>query len=199
MLGLPKNTELKRPLSKSSIYKKFGLNTNARDTFDADISKIHIVNELSPQTINIAKGKNIDCFYVMLVTLKHKEFSEKNIALISKLIDQNMLFILEYEQKAKLAVYHGKLHQTEWQKTENLTIEFKGLDFDSVWQNIILTIGDIELENDNSLDKQIHIDNQRKSVQNKIETLERKAKAENQPKRKFELLQEIKKLRMTVK
>lgn len=202
MLGLPKNTELKKQLPKSSIYKKFAMDTVAREKFDNDISRIFIVNEISSQTTTLAKGENIDCFYVLLISLKHRDFNEKNIALISKLINQNMLFILEYEQEAKLAVYHTKLHQTNWEKSENLVGNIfmrsnilKGLDFDSVWKNIIISIGQIQLEEGKSLDEQIEVDNQRKKNKNHINALEKKAKSEKQPKIKFEIVQEIKRFK----
>lgn len=195
MLGLPKNTELKKQVPKSAIYKKFTMDTASREKFDTDISKIFIVNEISSKTTTLAKSENIDCFYVLLISLKHKDFNEKNIALISKLINQNMLFILEYEQETKLAVYHTNLHQTNWEKSENLKVELKGLDFDSAWQNIIINIGHIHIEEGKNLDEQIEVDSQREKKQNHINTLEKKAKAEKQPKRKFEIVQEIKKLK----
>ncbi|HRT83005.1 MAG TPA: DUF4391 domain-containing protein, partial [Oscillospiraceae bacterium] len=47
MLGLPKSTELHRPLPKKTIYEKFQLNTAAKEKIDADISRLTIVNEIS--------------------------------------------------------------------------------------------------------------------------------------------------------
>ena len=82
---------------------------------DADISKILIVNEVSAAKINIAEGEKVKSFFVLAVILKKKEFDEKTIITISKLIPQNMVLVLEYGTQAKLAVYHTKLMQTEWQ------------------------------------------------------------------------------------
>ena len=53
MLGLPKATELSRQLPKKAIYAKFSMNTAAKNRFDADISRITIVNEISPSTVAI--------------------------------------------------------------------------------------------------------------------------------------------------
>ena len=115
MLGLPKATELNKQLSKKAIYTKFQMNTAAKEKIDADISRIMIVNEVSPERVNIAEGEQVKSFFVLLLNLKNKEFDERNIATISKLIPQNILFVLECGDEQKLAVYHTKFMQTEWQ------------------------------------------------------------------------------------
>lgn len=79
MLGLPKNTELNKQLPKKAIYAKFQMNTAAKDKIDKDIARISIVNEVSPSRINIAAGETVKGFYVLLVTLKKRDFDEKNI------------------------------------------------------------------------------------------------------------------------
>ena len=97
MLGLPKSTEMNKQLPKKAIYAKFQMNTAAKDKVDADISRIVIVNEISPSRINIPAGEEVGSFFVLLVALKKKNFDEKTIAALSKLIPQNILFVLEFE------------------------------------------------------------------------------------------------------
>ena len=48
MLGLPKSTEMSKQLPKKAVYAKFQMNTAAKEKIDADISRITIVNEISP-------------------------------------------------------------------------------------------------------------------------------------------------------
>lgn len=188
MLGLPKNTELYKQLPKKAIYTKFQMNTAAKDKIDSDIARISIVNEISSARINIAEGETVKSFYVLSVTLKKREFDEKNIITVSKLIPQNMLMILEYDGQARLAVYHSKLMLTEWQKTESFLIELKGLDLDRVWENIIVQIGQIQVSGGNTLDEQIELDEKKAKLQKEIVRLEKAARSEKQPKRKFDLV-----------
>ena len=188
MLGLPKSTVVNKQLPKKAIYAKFQMNTVAKEKIDADISKIMIVNEIVPNKVNIDSGENVKSFFVMLVSLKTKEFSEKTIAVLSKLIPQNMLFILEYETECKLVVLRSKLIQTEWIPTESAQIELKGLNLDAVWENIIVQIGSIRIGSGNTLDEQIAIDEQKVKLQKEIVRLEKLARAEKQPKKKFELV-----------
>lgn len=195
MLDLPKATELSKQLPKNAIYAKFQMNTAERAKIDADISRITIVNEVSPAKINIAEGEQVKSFFVLLVALKRKDFEEKTIITISKLIPQNMILVLECAGEVKLAIYHTKLMQTDWKRKEDLSIELKGLNMDTVWENIIVQIGGITIEQGNTLDEQIAVDEQRMKMQKEIDRLTKAAKIEKQPKKKFELTQQINKLK----
>lgn len=195
MLGLPKTTELSKQLPKNAIYAKFQMNTAEKAKIDADISRITIVNEVSATKINIAEGEQVKSFFVLLVALKRKDFEDKTIITISKLIPQNMLLILECGDEAKLATYHTKLMKTDWKRKDDFSIELKGLNMDAVWENIIIQIGGIKVDQGNTLDEQIAVDEQRMKFQKEIAKLEKQARAEKQPKKKFELAQQINKLK----
>lgn len=195
MLGLPKATELSKQLPKNAIYAKFQMNTAEKAKIDADISRITIVNEVSAEKVHIASGDQVKSFFVLLVALKKKDFDDKTILTISKLIPQNMLLVLECGDEAKLATYHTKLMQTEWKRKEALSVELKGLNLDSAWENIIMQIGGITIDQGNTLDEQIAADEHRQKIEKEIAKLEKQARAEKQPKKKFELAQQIKKLK----
>ena len=195
MLGLPKTTELNKQLPKNAIYAKFQMNTAEKAKIDADISRITIVNEVSAAKVNIADGEQVKSFFVLLVALKKKDFEDKTIITITKLIPQNMLLVLECGGEAKLATYHSKLMQTEWKRKEDLSVELKGLNMDAVWENIIIQIGGIKMDQGNTLDEQIAVDEQRMKIQKEIDRLTKAAKNEKQPKKKFELAQQINKLK----
>lgn len=195
MLNLPKATELNKQLPKRAIYAKFQMNTAAKDRFDADISRISIVGEISPSTTGIAKGETVVSIFVLLVSLKHKGFQPSTIVQISRLIDQNMLLILEHEGQCKLAIYHSKLIQTDWMPSDACTIVLKGLDLDAVWENLIIQVGGITIQQGNTLDEQIAADEHKEKLKKEIARLEKLARAEKQPKKKFELVQQINSLR----
>ncbi|MCR5783539.1 MAG: DUF4391 domain-containing protein [Clostridia bacterium] len=195
MFGLPKSSEVSKQLPKKAIYEKFNMNTAAKDRFDADISRITIVNEISPVTVAVAAGEEVKSFYVLLVSLKRRDCDERIIGQLSRLIGQNMLFVLEYGKEARLSVFRGKVISTPWRQTDDITVTLKGLDLDEVWQNIIVQIGDIEIRSGNSLDEQIAIDEKRAKLQKEIDKLEKIARAEKQPKKKIELLMQINKLK----
>lgn len=78
--------------------------------------------------------------------------------------------------------------QTAWKPTEEQRIELQGLNLDRVWKNLIVAVGSVDIEQGNTLDEQIEINERRQK-------LEKQARAEKQPKKKFELAGKIKKLK----
>lgn len=191
MLGLPKTTEMSKQLPKKAIYSKFQMNTAAKEKIDADISRITIVNEIAPDKVHIPAGEEVKNFFVLLVVLKKKDIDEKTIATLSKLIPQNILFVLEYGGESKLAVYYTRVMQTEWKPTEEHKIELQGLNLDRVWENIVVAVGTVNIEHGNSLDEQIAVDEKRQKIEMEIVKLEKKARAEKQPKKKYEMVQRM--------
>ena len=194
MLGLPKSTEMHKQLPKKAIYDKFHMDTAAKNKLDADISKITIVHEISPQTIHIPEGDKVKCIFVLLVSLKQDNFDERNIALLSRLIPQNILLVLEYDGKDKLAVYYKKLMQTEWKVLDEQRFELTGLDLDAVWQNIIASIGGIHIEAGRTLDEQLELNEKKQKLKREIMKYEKLARKERQPRRKYEYVQKLKEL-----
>lgn len=191
MLGLPKSTEINKPLPKTAIYAKFQMNTAEKAKIDADISRIVIVNEVSAAKLNLPPSERVQTFFVLQVTLKRKEFSEKSLITLSKLIPQNMVLLLKHEGQAKLAVYYTRLLQTPWCNADMLSLEVKGLSMDAVWENVIVQIGGIQIQSGNTLEQQLVQDEQRAKIEKEIARLEKQARAEKQPKKKFELVQQI--------
>ena len=194
MLGLPKSTEMSKQLPKKAIYAKFQMNTAAKEKINADISRITIVNEITPNKVNIPAGDEVKSFFVLLVTLKRKEFEEKTIATLSKQIPQNVLFVLDYGDESKLAIYHSKLMQTDWKPTTEQKIALKGLNLDKVWENLIRSLECGVWNEELSLDENLALHEQQEKLQKQITKLEKQARAEKQPKKKFELVQQIKML-----
>ncbi len=194
MLGLPKTTEINRQLSKKKIFSKFHLNTAEKEEIDRDISKIMMVNEVSSTAINIAEGDEANSFYVLRVYLKRRDYSERTIIQLFNLIHQNLILILSFEDEARVAIYRSKLFQTAWKPVDELKIDLQGLDFDKVWENVILQVSDLSLKDGLTIDEQIELSAKKEKLQADINRLDRKARAEKQPKRKYELVAEIRDL-----
>lgn len=195
MLGLPKVTELHKQLPKKAIYTKFHINTAAKEKIDADISKIIIVNEVSPAKILIPEGQQVKTFFVVQAILKKKYFAESTIATLSKLIEQNMLFVLECGNEHKLAIYHTRLMQTAWQPKNSFELPLKGLTLDAVWENIVVQVGGVEIEGENTLDEQIALEDLKSKLAKDIEKLEKQARNEKQPNKKFQLASQAKSMK----
>lgn len=196
MFGLPQSTEVRRPLPKAQLYKKFELKQSQRDAVDADIARLDFVNRIAPQTMPaIAEGTDVKAIFVVEVELKRPDYDKKSIALIAQLIPQQIIFALRYGEKVQLAVYHTKLFIGDRRPSDAVVVPLTGLNLDAVWQNMVLAIGEMEIAEGNTLTEQIHADEDRAKLERQIAALERQMNATKQPRRKRELFVELQKLK----
>ena len=92
-------------------------------------------------------------------------------------------------------MYHTKLLQTPWSTPDALNLAIKGLTMDAVWENVIVQIGGIQMQDGNTLEQQLVQDEQRAKLEKEIARLEKLARAQKQPKKKFELVQRMNELK----
>ena len=200
MFNLPKSTELNRFIPKKAIYDKFKPTTAERKLFDDQINKITIVGEISNKTVNISLGEKVNAIYILLITMKTKECDKKNIALLSKLIDQKMLFALKYENEVQFATYRaGRVLISDIKPLDSSELKLNGLDLDSIWDNLIATIMGINLTKGKVLDETIVENEEKEKLMKQLAVLEKKAMNERQPRRKWELVDELNKLKKQLK
>ena len=198
MYGLPQSTEIKKQLPKKAIYAKYELKPSQRESFDTDIARIDIVAVISPSTVPaIAEGKEVKEIYLLTLQMKRKEYDSKNIALLTKLIPQRMVLALQFEEQTQFAIYHTKLITSAWQLTTHSSqlIAIKGLNLDTVWENIVTHIGEIEVAEGNTLAEQIKVEDVRTKLKSQIASLTQKLNKEKQFNRQMEINAEIKSLK----
>lgn len=192
MLGLPQSTEVKRPLPKAQLYKRFDWKPSQRESFDGDVARLDFVNWIAPRTLPaIVEGTEVKEIFVIEVSLKNRDFDTKNIVLLAKSIPQRVIYLLRFEDEAMLAVYHSKLFTAPWQPLASATVALSGLNLDAVWQSLVSSIGQFSVEQDYSLTEQIKVDEQRDKLRRQIAVLERQMNATKQPRRKRELFSTI--------
>ncbi len=199
MLGLPQSTEVKRPLPKVQLYKRFDWKPSQRESFDGEVSRLDFVNWIAPRTLPaIAEGVEVKEIFVIEVSLKNRDYDPKNIVLLAKSIPQRVIYLLHFEDEVMFAVYHSKLFTSSWQPVDNVTVPLEGLSLDAVWQNIVAYVGSFEVAAGNSLAEQIHVDDERARLIRQIESLECQMRSTSQHRRQRELYSEIKKLKHTL-
>ena len=129
---------------------------------------------------------------MLQVELKNKAYNERNIVLISKLFGQHLLIALKYADEVQLATYQTRLLHSEWMSVDDASVKLSGLDLDAVWESLVTQVSGIVVSNDNSLDEQIAIEQEKAKLLKLIEDLEKKARKETQAKKKFEMVQRLK-------
>ena len=200
MYNLPPQCALNKPLFKKAVFEKFNLKAAERDRFDADIRRMALVARVSSATVPaLTKGKEIEGFYVLQVALKRKDYDPKNILMLQKLIPQKMVFAMQYEEQTQFCIFHTRLQQSEWMPTDEATITLQGLSLDDVWNNIVAAIGGLDAQAEESIEEQIIQREQQEKLLRQIESLEKQCRTEKQTRKKYELHQQIIKLKEKLK
>lgn len=196
MFGLPAATALNKPLPKKAVFETFAPKPSARRLFDAQISRMAIAAEISPQTVNIAAGEEVSLVFVIHLLLKVPDCDAKNLLLLSRLIKQHMLFALHHENTVRLAVFRaGKMLFSEEKAQDEWAIPLGGTNMDTLWDNICAAVAGIELSGDRKLDAAIIANEERAELLRQIALLEKKAMKERQPRKKWDYAEEIQRLK----
>ena len=193
MLILPKSTEIKVMVSKQKI-KKMLTQKDSFKTFDNEVSKCFIINEISETTTHISAGKEVKTIYVMQFLLKSESFTNKLIEYFSKNTNQNIILVWEYSAYFQVSVYKEKVLTTD-KLSSDIILELKGLDLSKVWDNLIIDIFNINVEQVKTLKEQVQKNSAYEAFALKVEKLNNKMRKEKQPLKKRELFEEYNRLK----
>lgn len=200
-MNFPKSTVVNKTMPKEAFYRNLELNSTLKNAFVSDIKRIVWANKLSHDTLNIEKGENVSEILVLSVELKEKAVNYKIFETISKNNSHKILYELIFDNQTQIVLFHNKLYKSEWQG-EHSEVEILGFNMDRVWENVVKNV-ELGIRNEKlnawddnlSLDENIALHEKQEKLQKEIIRLEKQARAEKQPKKKFELVQKINKMK----
>ena len=211
----PKSTEFNKRIPKTKFYEHIELGRKIKDSFVQDIDSIIWANKIAPSTVNIAAGEKVTEIQVFRIVLKHSEFNTNVLRIIDEQIPYHILFIICADNKEQAWIGYKEqsgsesrafkvdsYYHTAWQKPEELKLAIEGLNMDAVYESFVKQISastaPIQWDDDLSAkDNTAKIEEQKK-LQKQIEKLERQLRKETQPRKKFEIYQELRSLRQQV-
>ena len=208
MLGFPQTTEFNKRIPKQKFYENMEVSPALKRVFVEQIKLIHWRNKLAVSTMNIAPGEAVTEIEAIEIKLASPQLNEAVLRQIDKEIPYHILFILSFDGKVQAwtgykeateggnkAFKVNKYYHTDWIPEYELNLKIEGLNMDAVWENLIIQVGGVEVGQGKSLDEQIQIDDQKAKLQKEIEKLEKQARNEKQPNKKFQLAQQVKTLK----
>jgi len=208
MLGFPQTTEFNKRIPKQKFYENIDVSPALKRVFVEQIKLIHWRNKLAESTLNIAPGQAVTEIEVIEVKLTQPQLDEAVLRQIDKEIPYHILFVLSYGNKVqawtgykeaaesgKKAFKVNKYYHTEWMLEDELILDIEGLNMDAVWDNFIIQVGGVELEQGKDLAEQIELDDRKVQLAKDIEKLEKQARNEKQPNKKFQLASQVKALK----
>jgi len=191
MIDFPKSTVVHRRLPKEAFYKRLSLATVLKEKFVSDVDGIYVENSLTKANLNLAADSEVKEILLLSVTLKKQEFDAKIIEAIARQNPHELLFVLCYEDKRQLAIYHSKLYRSRWMDESEMQISAKGFTLSEIWENMTLQIALYEEKAEEtaglSLDERLKLQEQIEKLQKQIDKTEAAAWKEQQPKKRFEL------------
>lgn len=209
MFGLPKSTEYGRRIPKQKFYENIPVSTALKKAFSEQIKAIYWRNKIAPSTVNIAKGEAVTEIEIFEIKLNAAQLDENVLRRIDTAVPYHILFILEHDGRYKAATGYkeavgsgsspfkvDRYYYTDWMPEEELPIRLEGLDMDAAYENFVRQTAGERLSNGGeTLKESVEREKQAAQIQKKIAELEAKIRKEQQPRKKFELARELRKLR----
>ena len=206
MLNLPNSTEFNKRIPKQKFYDNLSVTLALKRAFTEQIKVIYWRNKIAPTTVNLAASDSVMEIEVFEIQLNTPELDENVLRQIDREIPYIILFLLEYSGQyravigykeasasGKTAFKVDRYYSTDWTDENLLPVHLDGLSMDTVYENFVRQIAGEALadENGTTLKESIEQQKQREQVEKQIATLEAKIRKEKQPKKKFELAQEL--------
>lgn len=195
MNGIPTATVVNRVIPKEAFYKRLTLSADLKEKFVTDVRHITLSNLLSANTLNLEPGKRVSEILILTVELKKQKFDRHIVENIARQNTHQLVFYLRYERKAQLAIYYGKLYTTEWKLLEDLYLSASGFTLDDVWNGFLEQIAlrnDMPVHSDDdTIEVRLRKQDAILKLQKEIDKLEKLTRSEKQPKKKFELYQQL--------
>ncbi|MFR0613959.1 DUF4391 domain-containing protein [Lactobacillus porci] len=196
MIDFPESTKTNRRIPKEAFYKHLSLSTALKSKFVSDISRIVAENSLTKENLNLVKESEIKEILLLSIELKKQDYDQRIIEAIAKSNPHKLVFLMSYEDQKQLAVYYQKLYMTEWMPEAKVELHLSGDSLEDIWSGLVrqIAIGpDTQISSKMSLDDQLMRQDEIVQLQQQIKKLEKAAWGETQPKKKFDLYQDLKK------
>lgn len=216
MYNLPQSTIVNRVIPKKTFVNQLGANTRMKDHFTNDVIRVEWLAKLAPSTINVADGKEVHEITIFLVPIKDENCPDDIFSFIDGMIPRHTIFILRWGDMTCLHLNYkewmesstntdktfriAKTYRSQWIKDTEISLSIEGLTMDAIYEALVRQVaGERIIAQSESLREDVEKSTQREMLLKEIEIVKRKINNEKQPKKKFELHQQLIKLRKEFK
>jgi hypothetical protein len=150
MLNLPINTNYGKRIPKTKFYQHLSLSNKVKQQFVDEIDTITWQNKLSPTTLGVAPGEHVSEIEVFELKLHQKGISKNILEIMDRQIPYHIVFVLTFDGMAQLVIGYKeknikkndpyrveKYVYSEWLSLEELAPELKGLNLDTIYENLL--------------------------------------------------------------
>jgi hypothetical protein len=205
MILFPSSTLVGKSVPKTAFYRNLEVNAKVKQRFLDDVAGITWTAKIAPSTLNVTDGKDVHEIAVFRMELKRKEAPTDVLNAIDRQMPRHTVFLLQHEDDFCLLVNYKEWHdatnakfdivktfRTEWTQANNLTLQLDGRDMDAIYTSIVKQIaGAVITSETTDIHSAVAQTKENEALLQKIEALEAKVAKELQPKKKFELHQQL--------
>jgi hypothetical protein len=211
MINLPSSTFVGKVVPKEKIYSKCAVNTATKNLFVKYVEQIVWQNKLTAQTMAAEKGLLVNEIDVFEVKMKSFDCPRRLFEFIDQNLHHHNIFVLTYDDKAKLFVNFKEKEkdesflesfETPWKPADEAVFNLFGSNMDEIYESIVrnaapnyvIARSEATKQSKTSLKDYIVQSKQNAKIQAQIEKLEKKLANEKQFNRQVEIRAEIRKL-----
>lgn len=191
MIDFPSRTRVGRRLPKEAFYQHLSLTKALKAKFVSDVERIDVANSLTKENLNLEQASEVKEILLLTIQLKKQNFDGKLVEAIARQNPHKLIFLLEYEDYQQMAVYHRKLYQTEWMKSEKVGLSLSGSTLSAIWEDLVRQIAlhseAVAGQKEQNLDEQLKKQDEMDRLQKLIKKTEAAVWKEPQPKKKYAL------------
>lgn len=213
MITFPESTLVGKTVPKAAFYKNLEVNARMKQRFVDDVASVTWVVKIAPSTLNVTDGKTVHEIAVFRIELKGEAVPTDVLAFIDRQMPRHTLFLLQRDDDFCLLVNYKEWHdaantrfdivktfQTSWTSADKLSLSLEGQDMEAVYSAIVKQVAGAGITSEA---KDIHTavaqTKEQEALRQKMAALEAKIAKERQPKKKFELHQQLVKLKENYK
>lgn len=213
LLKYPSSCLVGKVVPKTTFQRHLDTSTSMKRHFQDDVVSIIWLYKIAPTTLQVQGTDDMREIQIFLADLKDPTCPADLFTFIDKHMPQYIVFLLRYQQQYRLLINykdwadtahtHFNITQSfcsEWLTSAQLSLPITGTELPTIYEHFVRHIAGQQLISDNSNLHNAVLSYQEQETQKKrLAALQAQIAKEMQPKRKFELHQQIVELQKKLK
>lgn len=213
LLKYPSSCLVGKVVPKTTFQRHLDTSTSMKRHFQDDVVSIIWLYKIAPTTLQVQGTDDMREIQIFLADLKDPTCPADLFTFIDKHMPQYIVFLLRYQQQYRLLINykdwadtahtHFNITQSfcsEWLTSAQLSLPITGTELPTIYEHFVRQIAGQQLISDNSnLHNAVLSYQEQETLKKRLATLQAQIAKEMQPKRKFELHQQIVELQKKLK
>lgn len=213
LLKYPSSCLVGKVVPKTTFQRHLDTSTSMKRHFQDDVVSIIWLYKIAPTTLQVQETDDMREIQIFLADLKDPTCPADLFTFIDKHMPQYIVFLLRYQQQYRLLINykdwadtahtHFNITQSfcsEWLTSAQLSLPITGTELPTIYEHFVRHIAGQQLISDNSnLHNAVLSYQEQETLKKRLATLQAQIAKEMQPKRKFQLYQQILEIKQKLK